>query len=278
MLPRISSFLASLFMAFFLLGCSVSTQPFNEQNVDSIGQIIDLNTNQTISFTELLSRLSSQDYVLVGEEHTQLIHHQIEWYLFNQLTKKAKLHLIALEMLNVDQQPAIDRIQFNRPVNLSATDLREAIQWQKWDWKMYQDLVVESLRSNSRVVATNLTDKEVEILLNGAEPLKGSVSTSTEVKQKIAQLLSSINHGSVYPMENMVAVQQFRDRRMAEKLVKNALSTSLLIAGNHHVRKDLGVPLHIAEYDRTKKVAVLMLKTEREGITSSQADYLWVTQ
>ncbi|STY64813.1 Uncharacterized iron-regulated protein [Mannheimia haemolytica] len=65
---------------------------------------------------------------------------------------------------------------------------------------------------------------------------------------------------------------------MAEKLVKNALSTSLLIAGNHHVRKDLGVPLHIAEYDRTKKVAVLMLKTEREEITSSQADYLWVTQ
>lgn len=181
-------------------------------------------------------------------------------------------------MLNVDQQPAIDRIQFNRPVNLSATDLREAIQWQKWDWKMYQDLVVESLGSNSRVIATNLTDKEVEILLNGAEPLKGSVSTSSEVKQKIAQLLLSMNHGMPYPMENMVAVQQFRDRRMAEKLVKNALSTSLLIAGNHHVRKDLGVPLHIAEYDRTKKVAVLMLKTEREEITSSQADYLWVTQ
>ncbi|QIM65938.1 iron-regulated lipoprotein [Mannheimia granulomatis] len=278
MLSRIFSFLTSLGFTFFILGCSSSYKPLTPKEADSIGQIIDLKTNQLMSVNDLLSRLSTQDYILIGEEHDNQLHHQIELYLFNQLTQKTRVHLLALEMLNVEQQPFINDIQFNRRFSLSDSELRKAIRWKSWDWAMYRDLIVESLQSKSHLIATNLTDREVEILLQGALPLSGTFSTSNEVKQKIAQLVSSISHHSPSSIENMVAVQQFRDRRMAEQLIKNALFTSILIAGNHHVNKEFGVPLHIAEYDKTKKVAVLMLKTRKEDITSSQADYLWLTK
>ncbi|QLB18393.1 ChaN family lipoprotein [Mannheimia granulomatis] len=278
MLSRILSCLTSLCLAFFILGCSSSYKPLIPKEAASIGQIIDLKTNQPISVNDLLSRLSTQDYILIGEEHDNQLHHQIELYLFNQLTQKTRVHLLALEMLNVEQQPFINDIQFNCRFSLSDSELRKAIRWKNWDWVMYRDLIVESLQSKSHLIATNLTDREVEILLQGALPLSGTFSTYNEVKQKIAQLVSSINHHSPSSIENMVAVQQFRDRRMAEQLIKNALFTSILIAGNHHVNKEFGVPLHIAEYDKTKKVAVLMLKTRKEDMTSSQADYLWLTK
>lgn len=278
MLFRTFSHLTSLCLAFFILGCSVSSKSLTSKEVDFIGQIIDLKTNQPISADDLLARLSVQDYILIGEEHDNQLHHQIELYLFNQLTQKTRVHLLALEMLNVEQQPFINDIQFNRRFSLSDSELRKAIRWKHWDWAMYRDLIVESLQSKSHVVATNLTDKEIEVLLQGALPLKGTFSTSNEVKQKIAQLISSVNHHLPASIDNMISVQQFRDRRMAEKLIKNALFTSILIAGNHHVNKEFGVPLHIAEYDKTKKVAVLMLKTRKEDITSSQADYLWLTK
>lgn len=276
MLSRFFSYLTYILTTFFILGCTVSPQPLSQKDVDSVGQLIDLKTNQSIYVEQLLSQLSTQDYILIGEEHDQPLHHQIELYLFKQLAQKMKLHSVAFEMLQVDQQPLINKIQFSRTTFSSDDEWKKAIKWKKWDWTMYRNLIIEGLQSNSHVLATNLTDQEVEILLQGAHPLKGTFSISNKVKHKIAQLLSSTNQHLPYPIENMVSVQQFRDRRMAEQLIKNALSTSLLIAGNHHVNKEIGVPLHIAEYDKTKKVAVLMLKTEKEDITSSQADYLWL--
>lgn len=276
MLSHFFSYLTYILTTFFILGCTVSPQPLSQKDVDSVGQLIDLKTNQSISVEQLLSQLSTQDYILIGEEHDQQLHHQIELYLFKQLAQKMKLHSVAFEMLQVDQQPLINKIQFSRTTFSSDDEWKKAIKWKKWDWTMYRNLIIEGLQSNSHVLATNLTVQEVEILLQGAHPLKGTFSISNKVKHKIAQLLSSANQHLPYPIENMVSVQQFRDRRMAEQLIKNALSTSLLIAGNHHVNKEIGVPLHIAEYDKTKKVAVLMLKTEKEDITSSQADYLWL--
>lgn len=265
-----------LCLSLWLLGCSTPSQPFAVKDAEAVGQIIDLKTNQPISVTDLIAQLTAQDYILIGEEHDQRIHHQIELFLFNQLSQITKVNLLALEMLNVEQQLFIDEIQANQHLSLSDYELQKAIQWKNWDWSMYGDLIVAGLGSQAHLIATNLTDIEVSTLLKGAEPLKGTISVSDRVKQSIANLLTS--HHNPYPIENMVAVQQFRDRRMAEKLVKNAASMGVLIAGNHHVNKEIGVPLHISEYDKTKKVTVLMLKTEREGVTSSQADYLWLTK
>ncbi|WP_338206311.1 ChaN family lipoprotein, partial [Parageobacillus thermoglucosidasius] len=56
----------------------------------------------------------------------------------------------------------------------------------------------------------------------------------------------------------MLAVQQQRDRQMAEQLLK-APQPALLLAGAYHVRKDLGVPLHLVDLGAQGRSVVVLL-------------------
>lgn len=74
----------------------------------------------------------------------------------------------------------------------------------------------------------------------------------------------------------MLAVQQQRDRRMAERL-RVAPEPSLLFAGAYHARKDVGVPLHILDLGEPEAPTVLMLAQQGSEVTLAMADYVWYT-
>jgi len=74
----------------------------------------------------------------------------------------------------------------------------------------------------------------------------------------------------------MLAVQQQRDRRMAERLLA-APQPALLLAGAYHVRKDLGVPLHLADLKAQGESKVLLLAEVGEQVDAGEADFVWYT-
>ena len=74
----------------------------------------------------------------------------------------------------------------------------------------------------------------------------------------------------------MLAVQQQRDRRMAERL-QAAPQPALLFAGAYHVRKDLGIPLHLADLGVSGESKVLLLAEVGERVEPGEADYVWYT-
>ncbi|MDT4885924.1 hypothetical protein FQZ97_1222190 [compost metagenome] len=77
-------------------------------------------------------------------------------------------------------------------------------------------------------------------------------------------------------MPAMLAVQQQRDRRMAERLLA-APAPALLFAGAFHVRRDLGVPLHLADLGQAEGDAVLILSEVGKPVEQGTADYVWHT-
>jgi len=74
----------------------------------------------------------------------------------------------------------------------------------------------------------------------------------------------------------MLAVQQQRDRRMAERLL-SASAPAVLLAGAFHVRKDLGVPLHLSDLGAKDGNVVLMLAEVGKTVSAESADYVWYT-
>ena len=74
----------------------------------------------------------------------------------------------------------------------------------------------------------------------------------------------------------MLAVQQQRDRRMAEALLA-APQPSLLLAGAFHVRRDLGVPLHLSDLGDKAGSLVLILAEAGQPVSAAQADFVWYT-
>lgn len=94
--------------------------------------------------------------------------------------------------------------------------------------------------SKSKILGANLSRSEITSIYNGAQPLKGYVSTTNEVKKQLFDIIS-LSH-KLNPEENkelldkLVEIQQFKDRRMADVLVHH-VNKVLLLAGSYHTSK-----------------------------------------
>lgn len=241
-----------------------------------LGEIRDLQRGATISAAELVARLAAADRVLVGEQHDNPDHHALQLWLLKALASRRPQGSLLLEMLEPAQQARIEQL---RGQALLPTELDKAIDWQSgWDWSLYGPIVREALSHSYPLLAANLDRSEIGEIYRARPSLSGTHSTAEPVRQA---LLAHVREGhcGLLPetqMPAMLAVQQQRDRRMAERVLA-APTPSLLFAGSYHVRKDIGVPLHLADLGSQTGTRVLLLAQVGEAVQAGMADYVWYT-
>ena len=252
--------------------------PLGHEHAD-LGRIVDLASGQSISPEQLLERLVRAERVLVGEQHDNPDHHALQLWLLRELARQRPQGSVLMEMLNPDQQPKVDQAQRVAREGRSPSDPFVALSWQPgWDWSLYGPLVLHQLRQPYPLLAANLDRAEIMQIYRQRPALEGERSSAAGVQ---ARLLDDIreSHCGLLPdsqLPAMLAVQQQRDRRMAEVLLA-APQPSLLLAGAFHVRKDLGVPLHLADLGAPTGNAILILAEVGRSVDTSMADYVWFT-
>ncbi|WP_458724876.1 ChaN family lipoprotein [Pseudomonas mandelii] len=241
-----------------------------------VGDIQDLRSGQILTPAELVERLAVPSRLIVGEQHDNSDHHQLQFWLLQALGERRPQGSLLLEMLTPDQQSRVDDI---RRASTLPADLPGALNWQSgWDWNLYGPIVRFVLTQPYPLLAANLDTLEVRTVYAKPPTLNGRLSNAPSVKD---ELLAQINdsHCGLLPtsqMPAMLAVQQQRDRRMAERLL-SAPTPSLLFAGAYHARKDVGVPIHVLDLGEPEAPTVLMLAEEGGEVTSAMADYVWYT-
>ncbi|MHC8388454.1 ChaN family lipoprotein [Pseudomonas sp. MDT2-39-1] len=240
------------------------------------GEIHDLRSGQVLTPRELVARLAEPSRLIVGEQHDNPDHHQLQLWLLQELGERRPQGSLLLEMLTPDQQPRIDEV---RRASTLPADLPDALNWQSgWDWNLYGPIVGFVLTQPYPLLAANLDNLEIRTVYAKPLTLSGSRSNAASVKD---ELLAQINdsHCGLLPtsqMPAMLAVQQQRDRRMAERLLL-APTPSLLFAGAYHARKDVGVPIHVLDLGEPQAPTVLMLAEQGGEVTPAMADYVWYT-
>jgi uncharacterized iron-regulated protein len=240
------------------------------------GEIRDLRSGQVLTPRELVARLAEPSRLIVGEQHDNRDHHQLQLWLLQALGERRPQGSLLLEMLTPDQQPRVDDV---RRASTLPADLPGALNWQSgWDWSLYGPIVGFVLTQPYPLLAANLDNPEIRTVYAKPPTLSGSRSNADLVKD---ELLAQINdsHCGLLPtsqMPAMLAVQQQRDRRMAERLL-SAPTPSLLFAGAYHARKDVGVPIHVLDLGEPQAPTVLMLAEEGGEVTPAMADYVWYT-
>lgn len=245
-----------------------------------LGVILDLRSGERLSPEQLVGQLASADRVLIGERHDNPDHHTLQLWLVQALAMQRRQGSLLLEMLVPAQQAKVDGVREMQAQGRLPSDLPAALEWEKgWPWGLYGDVVSYALQQPYPVLAANLDRSEVMFIFTGAAPpLSGDRSTASPVREVLlAQVRRS--HCDLLPeaqLPAMVAVQQQRDRRMADRLLA-APQPALLLAGSFHVRRDLGVPLHLDDLDAQGATRVLILAEVGERLTAQQADYVWYT-
>lgn len=252
--------------------------PLGREHAD-FGRILELASGVSISPQQLVERLAQAEWVLVGEQHDNPDHHALQLWLSRELAKRRPQGSVLLEMLTPDQQDKVAAAQVAARAGRLPDDPFGALSWQPgWDWSLYGPLVLHQLRQPYPLLAANLDRAEIGQIYRQRPALLGKRSAAAEVQ---ARLLEDIreSHCQLLPdsqLPAMLAVQQQRDRRMAEALLA-APQPAMLLAGAFHVRKDLGVPLHLADLGAGAGPAVLILTEVGKPVSAAQADYVWFT-
>ena len=240
------------------------------------GQIRDLHTGQALTSQALVERLAKAPRVVVGEQHDNRDHHALQLWLLQALAGQRAQGSLLLEMLTPSQQPRVDAVR--RLPNLPK-DLSGALDWSPgWDWSLYGPVVEFALAQHYPLLAANLDADEIQRAYRQAPDLSGTRANAVAVKDALLGQIRE-SHCGLLPesqMPAMLAVQQQRDRRMAERLL-SAATPALLFAGAWHGRKDVGVPLHTLDLGAREAPIVLMLAEEGSEVTSAMADYVWYT-
>jgi len=272
----------SLIVLLLLAGCQ-STPPLTPwqspegRDHPDLGRIIDLRTGETLSAQRLVTALADADQVLVGERHDNPDHHSLQRWLLEALAQRRAQGSLLMEMIDPDQQASVAQAQASIRRGVWPEDLPAALQWQRgWSWELYAPVIEYALAQPYPLLSANLDRSEIKAIYRDPPTLSGLAAAVPVQSELLAQI--RVSHCDKLPetqLPAMLAVQQQRDRRMAERL-QAAPKPALLFAGAFHVRRDLGVPLHMADSAR-HGVQVLMLAEVGEDIQAEQADFVWFT-
>lgn len=270
-----------LLAALALGACSQAPVSSPKNSLDNLGKITDLRSGESLSPEQLLTRLAAQPRVIVGEKHDNPYHHQIELWLVENLPRQRPQGSVLMEMINPNQQAKVSQVKHWLQGNPRVRDERvaELIDWQPgWKWPLYGDLTMAAMRAPYPLWSANLDRDEIMAFYQQPVFPQGQLSVRPAVQKALEETIRTSHGAKIEPQQlhAMLAIQQQRDRRMAERLLA-APTPALLIAGGYHASKSVGVPLHVQDLQPTAVPTVLMLVEPGVQVDKQVADYLWVT-
>lgn len=197
----------------------------------------------TPSTDVLLSRVLPTPLLLVGEQHDAPEHQQLQRALVQTLAARGQLAAVVMEMAEAGR----DTRDLARNADESA--VRAALGWDEqhgWPWPTYGPVVMAAVRAGVPVFGGNLPRNRMREAMGDAT-LDASVARPVLQQQREA---IRVGHCDLLPdsqLGPMARIQLARDRTLAQVATAQLAAgrTVLLIAGNGHVRSDLGVPLHL---------------------------------
>ncbi|MGP3152726.1 ChaN family lipoprotein [Serratia marcescens] len=270
-----------LLAALALGACSQAPVKAPANDVASLGSITDLHSGATLTPEQLLTRLAQQPRVILGEKHDNPYHHQIEQWLVQQLPQRRPQGSVLMEMINPNQQAQVDKVKQWLQSDPTVRDGRvaELIAWQPgWKWELYGGVTMAAMRAPYPLWSANLDRSEITALYQQPQFPTGQLSAQPAVRKALEETIRTSHGGKIEAdqLQAMLAIQQQRDRRMAERLLA-APTPALLIAGGYHAAKSVGVPLHVRDLQPAAALTVLMLAEPGVQVDANTADYLWIT-
>ena len=200
-------------------------------------------------------RLAGDTLALLGEVHDNREVHRRRMASLRRAVHAGWRPAIVMEQFDADRQGDIDRARRERPGD-SRFLIEQATGGGRsgWDWEFYQPLIDLALAFQLPLAAGNLPRAEAMRLVR--EPISvvlgdertrrlGLDAPLDDAWQAAQEREIDDGHCGALPramFAGMARAQAARDAQMAMVMREHATRGVVLIAGNGHVRRDLGVP------------------------------------
>ena len=182
------------------------------------------------------------DALLIGEQHDAAEHQQIEQQVVAHLAGRGLLAALAIEMADAGVSTAK-----LKPTS-TEQQVRNALRWNDkgWPWAAYGPAVMTAVRAGVPVLGANLPKAQMRSSMGDAKLDTQLPGPALKAQQQLIRL----GHCNLLPESQitpMTRVQIAKDQAMAQTIEDVALpgKVVLLLAGNGHVNRQLGVPQHL---------------------------------
>jgi uncharacterized iron-regulated protein len=269
-----------------LAGCAAPA-PAPERILE--GRIWDARAGRFVDEDELLQRIRSVRYVLLGEVHDNPVHHSLRAALIGRLAPAE----VFFEQFDREHDPALRAAQ---RASADAEGMAKAgALATSWKWPLHKPLVEAALAAGMTVRAANLPGAEagrsaISFDLYGRNSALGHRLADVDwPEHREAALRAEIRDGHCGALSLRTAHLAALAQRARDAAIASALATAqdgaVLIAGNGHVRRDLGVPLYLPR--GATIVSVGLVETQsgqadpRDYVSGANGepkyDFLWFT-
>ena len=184
------------------------------------------------------------------------VHDNAEGHFYRLKDLEAKLGgqwrpALLMEQFNVEQQPELTKAWQTCQSAQCVIDTAGGVKG--WDWGMYKPLIALALKYELPLVAANLSSQQVKAVMQSGFSAVFDAQTIKAYKldQPLPQpwldnqrKMIAQSHCNALPAaatDSMVKAQASRDVMFAKLMGQYASGGAVLIAGNGHVRRDLGV-------------------------------------
>jgi uncharacterized iron-regulated protein len=213
------------------------------------------------------ARLSGDAIVLLGEVHDNAEQHRLRLALLRRALAAGWRPALALEQLDRESQPALERARRERPGDAQHV-IESAAPEAGWSWDFYRPFVALALEFELPLVAANLSRADAKRIADEGwasvfDPARlAALGLDREIEaawQAAQEREIDAGHCHALPRASWAAlarVQFARDAVLADALREHAARGVVLLAGNGHVRRDFGVPRWLPEETRARAFAV----------------------
>ena len=220
-------------------------------------------------------RLRGDTIVLLGEVHDNPVQHRLRLEVLRRAFEAGWRPAIAMEQFDRENQVDIERARMERPldenylIEKAATEHGKSING--WNWEYYRPYVALALQYDVPLLAANLSRSDAQkIVEHGYSAVfDDSMARLLGLDRDRPSLLVAqeneidVGHCHALPKEQLPAMaraQLARDAVMAGVLREHAARGVVLLAGDGHARRDIGVPTWFDPLTLARVFAVAFLE------------------
>lgn len=210
-----------------------------------------------------------QPVVLLGEVHDHPQQHALRLAAFDRWLAQGARPALLMEQLEAPRQAQLDAA---RASGGDAAALVRAAGGPAWHWPFYEPFIERALRFGLPIVAVNVPREQArQVMREGLAPHGFDAAVPEPVLATLAAQIEASHCGMVdaATARRMALAQVARDQQMARAVEQHASRGVLLLAGNGHVRTDVGAPRWLSSATRARSLAVGVLE---EGCATAAFD------
>lgn len=287
--------LAAVLVTATLAACA----PWGALPADESARIWDVQARRFVTQPELVARLAPVRYRLLGEVHDNAEHHVIRAQLIRALAATGKGPAVVMEQFDLEHETALRTAQV-AGADAEALATAGAFDRKAWAWPLHKPVLEAAVAARLPVHAANVPRAALQEAMRRGKDAKldaawlarmqGAEWSDAQARELDEEIVES--HCRKLPpamVPQLAFAQRVRDAAMADALVTNATADgAIFIAGNGHVRRNLGVPAYLDNAGREASVAVGLVEAGPTGRLSHadaedlarehpEYDYVWLT-